>query len=284
MTLANIGLLHPGEMGISVAAALQHNRHRIYWLPQGRSSLTRERANKFGLAPVDSMDVMCRRCELIIAVCPSRAAESVANEVIRCQFQGVYLEANAIAPSLSRRVGELMEQSGIDYVDGCIIGPPMQIPGITKLYLSGERADSVARLFASSAIGPSVLGTEAGQASAIKMCDSLFNKGLLALLYETVSAAEHFGVHNNLISYWEENKGGAANISIAGDRLNYSVRKAWRFVDEMEQVAKTLADCPSLPANFVLDAQTIYSRLEQFRPGGETPSHEAIVAAILESD
>ncbi|OOZ38188.1 hypothetical protein [Solemya elarraichensis gill symbiont] len=42
MTPASIGLLYPGEMGITVAAALQDNKHKVYWLPEERSGRTRE--------------------------------------------------------------------------------------------------------------------------------------------------------------------------------------------------------------------------------------------------
>jgi len=40
MTPANslrIGILHPGAMGISVAASAIHNQHRVQWASEGRS-------------------------------------------------------------------------------------------------------------------------------------------------------------------------------------------------------------------------------------------------------
>ena len=47
--MSKIGILHPGEMGVSVAAAALNNGHAVHWLPQGRSGKTRERAEKFNL-------------------------------------------------------------------------------------------------------------------------------------------------------------------------------------------------------------------------------------------
>ena len=35
--MSKIGILHPGEMGISVAASAINSGHPVYWASQGRS-------------------------------------------------------------------------------------------------------------------------------------------------------------------------------------------------------------------------------------------------------
>jgi len=44
MTSRKIGILHPGNMGISIAASAQNSGNTVYWVSEGRSSRTRERA------------------------------------------------------------------------------------------------------------------------------------------------------------------------------------------------------------------------------------------------
>ena len=39
-----IGILHPGEMGISIAASAKNSGCEVYWTSEGRSPATRERA------------------------------------------------------------------------------------------------------------------------------------------------------------------------------------------------------------------------------------------------
>ena len=46
MTTENLGILHPGEMGITVAGAAQNTGHIVHWASEGRSPQTRERAEK----------------------------------------------------------------------------------------------------------------------------------------------------------------------------------------------------------------------------------------------
>ena len=45
--MAKIGILHPGEMGISIAASAINNGHSVYWVPEYRSKKTRLRAEKY---------------------------------------------------------------------------------------------------------------------------------------------------------------------------------------------------------------------------------------------
>ena len=42
--MKKIGILHPGEMGISIAASAQNNGHQVYWVSNGRSQKTKSRA------------------------------------------------------------------------------------------------------------------------------------------------------------------------------------------------------------------------------------------------
>jgi len=46
LTTENLGILHPGEMGITVAGAAQNTAHIVHWASEGRSPQTRERAVK----------------------------------------------------------------------------------------------------------------------------------------------------------------------------------------------------------------------------------------------
>src|SRR5881392_728155 len=93
-----VGILHPGEMGISIAASAKNSGCEVYWTSEGRSAATRERAAKFGLHEVQTLAGLCKECPIIVSVCPPHAAEDLANEVVRAGFRGLFAEANAIAP------------------------------------------------------------------------------------------------------------------------------------------------------------------------------------------
>ena len=81
MTSRKIGILHPGNMGISIAASAQNSGNTVYWVSEGGSSRTRERAERFGLLDARTLDELCTTCSVIVSVCPPDAAEDVAHEV-----------------------------------------------------------------------------------------------------------------------------------------------------------------------------------------------------------
>ena len=42
----SIGILHPGEMGVSIAASAINSGRQVYWVSAGRSKQTRLRAQR----------------------------------------------------------------------------------------------------------------------------------------------------------------------------------------------------------------------------------------------
>jgi len=142
--MTKIGILHPGEMGVSVAASAVKNGYEVYWVSQGRSDKTRLRAEKYQLTEVNSFTQIFQTCEIVITICPPHAAEDVANSVLEQGFKGYYLDANAISPQRSLKIGQRMEASGIRFIDGGIIGGPAWKSKETWLYLSGSDAQIIA--------------------------------------------------------------------------------------------------------------------------------------------
>src|SRR5579864_8512449 len=182
MTAQRIGILHPGEMGSAVAATVRNSGHEVCWASEGRSHLTRARAESAGLTDAGTLAHLCEACPVIFSVCPPEFAAHLAGQVLYHQFRGTYLDANAISPVNKQQIATRMQARGVRFVDGGIIGLPPKARGQTWLYLSGEHADSVACYFQAGPLEAEVIGSEIGKASALKMCYAGHNKGSIALL------------------------------------------------------------------------------------------------------
>jgi 3-hydroxyisobutyrate dehydrogenase-like beta-hydroxyacid dehydrogenase len=272
-----IGILHPGEMGSSIAAAAQKGGHTVLWASDGRSAETRERATKLGLEDAGSLADLCAACALIISVCPPHAAEALAQSVLAAGFRGLYVDANAISPRRAVAMGQAMAAAGAAFVDGSIIGGPAWTPGATTLYLAGERAAEAAACFAGSPLVTHVLGAEPGRASALKMCFAGYGKGLTALLAAVLASAEQLGVRAELQAHWSQTDPALAKD--AGRRVQGSARKAWRFVGEMDEIAATFRDA-GLPGGFHEAAAELYRRLDGYKSAGAAPPLDDILAAL----
>ena len=122
MPTETIGILHPGAMGISIAASALQNGHQVCYASEGRSDATLARAAEHGLHDLKTMRALCDECSIIISVCPPHAAQEVASQVITHGFKGLYLDANAISPQKAKRIGEKLSEAGITFVDGGPIG------------------------------------------------------------------------------------------------------------------------------------------------------------------
>lgn len=277
--MKKIGILHPGQMGISVAVSIRNSGHEIYWASEGRSEQTKERADSHDLSDIGTLAALCQTCEMIVSVCPPHAAEQLAGDVLAQGFQGVFVEANAISPQRAIRIGRAMDEVGVTCVDGGIIGGPAWEAGNTRLYLSGKMAGEVAAEISGGALGVCVNGEAIGDASALKMVYAAYTKGTTALLCGIMAVAEELGVREDLEAEWATWDGNFAEQT--RNRVRRVTAKAWRFEGEMEEIAATFG-AAGLPEGFHQAAATIYHLMAGFKDAPETPSLEDVLAALRE--
>lgn len=272
-----VGILHPGDMGISVAATLQNSGQSVYWASEGRSAQTRDRAEKYRLIEVRTLSELCDTCGAIVSVCPPDAAEEQARQVVMQHFRGVYIDANAISPQRALAIDHEVSGAGATFVDGGIIGGPAWQPGTTWLYLSGHAAEDAASLFAAGPLEARVIGSEIGKASALKMCFAAYSKGTTALLCAVLAAAEGLKVRAELEAQW-----GAAFSAEAAQKARRVTAKAWRFAGEMEEIAATF-ESVGVPGGFHAAAADLYDRMAHFKGAESLPGLEDVLRALLES-
>ncbi len=281
MSQHKVGILHPGQMGASIAAAAKESGQDVYWASAGRSDATRERAEKAGLTEVGTLQELCDACDTILSVCPPAAAEDVAKQVVDLGFRGNYLDGNAISPQRARRIDAMMREAGVVFVDGSIVGPPAWETGSTWLYLSGARAAEMAALFDGGPLNTIVMGDVVGQASALKMCYAAFTKGSTALLAAVQATAAQNGVADALREQWRMD--GRGLDERAPDQTRRVTAKAWRFVGEMDEIAATFEDA-GLPGGFHQAAAIVYRRMAGFKDAAETPSLHEVVEALINDE
>jgi 3-hydroxyisobutyrate dehydrogenase-like beta-hydroxyacid dehydrogenase len=276
--MIKLGILHPGQMGISVAASAQKTGCEVYWVSEGRSQQTRKRAREHNLTDAHSIEALCRICDMIISVCPPHAAEGVANQVLTAGFHGLYADANAISPQRSVHIGQVLDAAGLDYVDGGIIGGPAWEAGKTFLYLSGKEAQRIADCFLAGPLETNLIGKEIGKASALKMCFAAYTKGTTALLSGILAAADELNVREELEAQWASADPDFATKT--QERVRRVTAKAWRFEGEMKEIASTFAGT-SIPAGFHIAAAEIYRRMAKFKDAPQTPELADVLDALL---
>ena len=271
-----IALLHPGEMGAALGACLVSRGFHVLWVSQGRSAATRKRAEAAGLEECETLDRALAAAEVVLSVCPPHGALDLARAVAEKNFRGVYVDANAIAPATAREIGRAIEAAGAAFVDGGIIGPPPAAPGRTRLYLCGSAREKIAALFASTHVQAIALEGETGAASALKMAYAAWTKGTAALVAAIRALAQAEGVDASLVEEWKLSQPQPLRES---DAVPGKVRKAWRWVAEMEEIAASF-EAAGLPGGFHLAAAEIYGRLAAFKDSAAPPSLDEVTEAL----
>jgi 3-hydroxyisobutyrate dehydrogenase-like beta-hydroxyacid dehydrogenase len=273
-----IALLHPGEMGVTVGAAVQAGGNRVGWVTAGRSDTTQRRAVQAGFSAYATLDELLADTDCVISVCPPAAAIATANAVAATGFHGIYCDANAVSPATARTVAAKVEAGGATYVDGGIIGPPVHASGTTRFYLSGTDAQKVAACFAASPLEAIDIGPAATAASALKMSYAAWTKGSAALLLAVRALARAEGVEDALRAEWNMSLPDldARSESIAARNAS----KAWRFVGEMDEIARTF-EAHNLPGGYHRAAAQTYASLSAYKDAAFAPTLEQALESML---
>jgi len=280
MTDTSIGFLHPGAMGVSLAASTIASGQRVCWVGANRSAETRSRAEQHGLTELGSLEELCRTCGIIVSICPPTAASDVAASVVQQGFTGIFVDANAISPKRARDIGSLCTGAGMSYVDASVIGGPAWSKDETVLYLSGPQAQLVASRMSGGLLATRVIGDELDRASALKMCYAAFTKGSTAMLCAIVAAAHELGVHDELARQWELDEPGSSERT--HQRVRRVTAKAWRYEGEMHEIADTL-EAAGLPGGFHAAAAELYARLGDFKGRDAQPELREVVDRLLDA-
>jgi hypothetical protein len=246
-----IAILSLGEMGLGIATLLSKYHYRILTNLDGRSDVTKARAEAAGASIVSFNEILAQASIFISIVPPSDAlqlAEKVGADLLALRHREeplVYLDLNAISPTLSRKIAEPILAAGHTYIDGSILGfPPKLI----------SESDSSSTWFrpAIPVSGPTFpssfshlvtlmnikhVSDNLGAASGLKMCFGGINKALTAVALQSYTTAASMGVLKPLRQYLGEYYPGLQKV--AENSIIASQRKAYRWVREMQEVQET---------------------------------------------
>lgn len=251
----SIAILSIGSMGGGIASLLTSHAYPVYSLLASRSAATTTRAAAARVTSSPTPGALIHTASLIFSIVPPRDALATATLVADAVAQHparapalTYFDLNAVSPMRSAQVGKVLDDVGVRYIDGGIIGgpPSLKEDGEWKkpsIVLSGPAladacggdariADELAAL-----LNIRHLGAELGLASGLKMCFASMTKGLTAISLLSFSTASRLGVVGPLREHLAEYApavGGAAEKGLVGCQT-----KAYRWVAEMEEIAET---------------------------------------------
>ncbi|MCD2197710.1 DUF1932 domain-containing protein [Actinomycetospora endophytica] len=262
-----VGIVAPGAMGTALGRCAAAGGHRVLMTAVGRSPGTADRLAAAGIEDAGSLDAVVAGADLLLSVVPPAQARPVADELAasarRTSAHPLVVEANAVSPGT---VAEIAEVVGLDVVDAAISGPPPRpdVEHPTRIFVAGPRTAEVAALVVPGVRWVEIDGSP-GAASAAKMCTASVRKGHQALLAHALLTAEHHGVTDTVLA--------DLALDFPHDDVRHAAvaaTKAWRFADEMDEIAATQAGAGLTPDLFAAMAE-VYRRLATSSYGTSRP-------------
>ena len=235
----------------------------------------RDRADAAGLFDVGSLDVLVKRADVIVAVCPpavgshrrrSGGCAGLRRHLRRCQCN----RAGDVTGD-RRAVCTIRRWRG--HRASCRVGGhhppvPLAVSPLDRSPICGPERCSSTRL----------VDGGAGAASAVKMCYAGWTKGSAALLLAIRALAVAEGVDDTMLAEWATSIPGlAAQAERTAGRATRP--KAWRFAGELDEIADSFA-AHGLPEGFGRAASDVYRRLAGFK---DTPgvSLDEVIDALI---
>jgi 3-hydroxyisobutyrate dehydrogenase-like beta-hydroxyacid dehydrogenase len=271
MAIKTIAIQSPGDMGHGIGRVLAEGGYRTISALEDRSQRTRGLAKAAGIEDIGGLSDLLEQADVVLSIMrPDRAlgfVEALASLAPAYSGRPMIVDLNAVAPGTGRAAAATAEAAGFDFIDGGIIGSPPR-PGsksTPRLYISGPRAGELV-ILNQTGLDFRVLGDGIGAGSAIKMCYAALTKGLTAIGIHSMVTARLEGVEEALMAELGSSQKDLLRHLERG--LPDMCPKAYRWVGEMEEIAKTHVD-GGLPGEMFIGAANIYSMVEASPLGAE---------------
>lgn len=193
-----------------------------------------------GVSRASSAGAAVSRADAVLSVSSAGAALQSARDCVPYLRRGaLFADLNSASPQLKVAIADAVGSSGAVFADVAVMAP---VPGRglgTPMLVSGEGAETFARLFGPLGAPVEVVGEAPGEAAERKLLRSVFMKGMAAAALESLHAAEAAGceewLRGELVSTLV-----AADASVLGRLVEGSRRHAARRLDEMHAACELL--------------------------------------------
>ena len=244
MQIRNVGVVSPGDMGQAIAGRLKESGLSVHAALDGRSERTRALARAAGLNDCGSMEKLVVACELVISVINPGEALAVARQTAAALKKTgrkiAFADLNAVSPQTARDADRMIRDAGGMFIDGGIIGPPPRgEKDKPRIYVSGPDAYLMEQIKHPNLL-VRVMSERVGDASGVKMCYAAMTKGTTALAVELLMAARKLGVEQTLEKELRESRSDIFEWQLRN--IAVMPPKAYRWVPEMEEIAKTFSE------------------------------------------
>lgn len=183
---------------------------------------------------------VCQKTDVVISAVPSNYAESAAREALPGIHPGnLYVDVSTASPAEKRKISILIEEKGGRFVDSAMLGTLLEDRHKVPMLLCGAGAEDFQKIMKPYHMNLTVMDGEPGTATSVKFIRSITAKGISCLLFESLQAAQRFGVDEVIVDSFLDSFGPSFEKIING-YLSGAIIHADRREHEMKNVVDFL--------------------------------------------
>ena len=211
MATLKLGILGFGEAGQSVAtgfkksATAEHPIEIATWdilLPSNeKGAPLKAAADRIGVRTVGSAAELAASSDIVISLVTTDQSLVAAGQIAKHLPKGIlFLDCNSTSPGMKRDVARTVEAAGGRSVEAAVMDLVPRWQHKVPMLVAGPAAEELIGRLSPFGVVMEAVGDDIGAASTIKMCRSVFMKGLDAILMECMVAAETAGVTDRIVA------------------------------------------------------------------------------------
>lgn len=179
--------------------------------------------------------------ELVLSLVGGSASEEVAASALPHLSAGVvYADMNTSSPMVKAAIADAAAGHGTLFADVAILAPAPRSGILTPLLASGSGSRRLLELLRPYSIPIERIEGPAGTAASLKLLRSVFMKGLAALVFETMAAAERHDATEFMRQQIAEELGpnGESLVGrLMSGTLSHAVRREHEMRDALDHLA-----------------------------------------------
>ncbi|MFN3744424.1 MAG: DUF1932 domain-containing protein [Hyphomicrobiaceae bacterium] len=253
MAKLRVGILGFGEAGRSIATGLkqaataEHPIEIATWdilLPSNeKGAPLKAAADRIGVKTVGSAAELAATSDIILSLVTTDQSLVAAGQIAPHLVKGtLFLDCNSTSPGMKRDVAKAISAAGGRSVEAAVMDLVPRWQHKVPMLLAGTDAEELIGKLAPYGVQMEAVGPDVGAASTIKMCRSVFMKGLDAILMECMVAAETAGVTDRIVASLQVTMPEINWPVFIGKKLGGAAEHSGRRAGEMREVAMTLRE------------------------------------------
>ncbi|RKL63466.1 NAD(P)-dependent oxidoreductase [Thermoanaerobacteraceae bacterium SP2] len=242
MSKYDFGFLGYGEAAFSLTNGLSANGIKICAYDKFKNEICEKRAKEAGVTLFDTVKEVFENTDIVICCVAAAQALPIAEETKQYMRPGLYYcDSNTCSPMEEEKVAKVVEPTGALFCDIAIMAPVPAYGSKCPLLACGPGGEYVTKKLKECGLNIKFLNNKVGSASAMKILRSVFMKGYIAILLESLQAAYKYGVTDQIL---ESIRASMIEEREFYDQVNFlltgTVIHSVRWEQEMEACVKTL--------------------------------------------